>query len=123
MQKQVLFATATLSALTYCLLGRQRPVKPPAPPPAEKEFVISTTSRLVLLDVSVKDSAGGFAAGLTKDNFKITEDGKAQIITQFADADIPVTIGLAIDESGSMRPKRPEVITAALALIQASNPA
>ena len=76
----------------------------------------------MLLDVSVKDSAGGFAAGLTKDNFKITEDGKVQTITQFADADIPVTIGLAIDESGSMRPKRPEVITAALAFIQASNP-
>ena len=88
----------------------------------EKEFTISTTSRLVLLDVSVKDTAGGFVAGLTKDNFRIMEDGKPQTISQFADADIPVTIGLVVDESGSMRPKRPEVITAALSFISASNP-
>lgn len=135
MNKQALFAILTLAALTYGIVGQppgrkaskssQKTSQASAPsqaPAAEKEFTISTTSRLVLLDVSVKDSAGGFVAGLTKDNFKITEEGKPQPITQFADSDIPVTIGLIIDESGSMRPKRPEVITAALAFIQASNP-
>ena len=123
MDKRVLFTTVAFAALTYGIFGQQ-PGKKAAgtAPAAEKEFVISTTSQLVLLDVSVKDSAGGFAAGLTKDNFRVTEDGKPQTISQFADSDIPVTIGLAIDESGSMRSKRPEVITAALAFIQASNP-
>ena len=86
------------------------------------EFTISTTSRLVLLDISVKDSAGGFVSGLTKDNFKIFEDGKPQEITQFANADIPVTAGLVVDESGSMLPKRAQVITAALVFNSASNP-
>jgi VWFA-related protein len=85
-------------------------------------FIIHTTSRLVLLDVSVKDGAGGFVSGLTKDDFKVYENGKLQTITQFADADVPVTVGIVVDESGSMRPKRAQVITAALVFNEASNP-
>jgi len=88
---------------------------------AAQEFTIRTTSRLVLLDVSVRDAAGGRISGLPKENFGVFEDGKPQQITQFAHADIPVTVGLVVDESGSMRQKQPEVITAALAFIQASN--
>jgi Ca-activated chloride channel family protein len=89
---------------------------------AQNDFTIRTTSRLVLLDVSVKDSKGGFAAGLTKDCFRVYEDGRPQEITEFANADIPVTVGILVDTSGSMRSKRTEVITAALAFITASNP-
>jgi Ca-activated chloride channel homolog len=96
--------------------------KQPAKSDASEDYVIRTTSRLVLLDVSVRDPQGGLITGLTKDNFKIYENGKQQTISQFANADIPVAVGLVVDESGSMRPKRPEVITAALAFIQASNP-
>jgi Ca-activated chloride channel family protein len=86
------------------------------------DFTIRTTSRLVLLDVSVKDASGGFVSGLSKDRFQVYENGRPQQITHFADADIPVTVGIAVDESGSMRPKRAEVITAALTFNQASNP-
>ncbi len=101
----------------------ERVQPPPAasePPPGD--FTIRANVKLVLLDVSVKDSAGGFVSGLTKDNFTVSEDGKPQTITQFASQDAPVSIGIVVDESGSMRPKRPEVITAALALIGGSNP-
>src|ERR1039457_6495489 len=49
----------------------------------DQDYTIRTTSRLVLLDVSVKDSASGFVSGLTKDNFKIYEEGKPQQISQF----------------------------------------
>lgn len=87
-----------------------------------QEFTIRTTSRLVLLDVSVKDATGGLVSGLARENFQIYEDGKPQQITHFARADIPVTVGLVVDESGSMRHKQPEVIAAAGAFIQASNP-
>lgn len=87
-----------------------------------QEYTIRTTSRLVLLDVSVKDIAGGLVSGLSSENFKVYEDGKLQRITQFAHADTPVTIGLVVDESGSMLPKRMEVIAAAVEFIQASNP-
>jgi len=86
------------------------------------DFTIKTTSRLVLLDVSVKDTSGGFVTGLSKDDFKVYENGMQQQITQFANADIPVTVGIAVDESGSMRRKRSEVVTAALVFNQASNP-
>ena len=85
-------------------------------------YTIRTTSRLVLLDVSVKDPKGGFVSGLGQENFKVYENGKLQQITQFANADIPVTVGILVDESGSMRPKREEVIAAALEFIKASNP-
>ena len=88
----------------------------------QQNFTIRTTSRLVLLDVSVKDPLGGFVSDLTQDNFKVYENGRPQQITQFANADIPVTVGILVDESGSMRPKRTEVITAALEFIKASNP-
>ena len=88
----------------------------------DQDYTIRTTSRLVLLDVSVKDSAGGFVSGLTKDNFKIYEEGKPQQISQFGGADQPVTVGIVVDESGSMGPKRAEAIAAALEFIKASNP-
>jgi Ca-activated chloride channel homolog len=87
-----------------------------------RDFTIQTTSRLVLLDVSVKDAAGGFVSGLMKDDFKVFENGKPVAISQFSNADIPVTVGVAVDESGSMRPKRAQVVTAALVFFQASNP-
>ncbi len=87
-----------------------------------QNYTLRTTSRLVLLDVSVKDAKGGFVSDLTRDRFKVYEDGKLQDISQFANADVPVTVGLIIDESGSMRPKRPDALTAALEFIHASNP-
>ncbi|HEV2690993.1 MAG TPA: VWA domain-containing protein [Bryobacteraceae bacterium] len=104
------------------VLGGSQGNKPDKPKQGDQEYTIRTTSRLVLLDVSVKDAAGGYVSGLTKDNFKVYENGKPQQISQFADADIPVTVGLVVDESGSMRPKRPDVIAAALSFIEASNP-
>lgn len=90
--------------------------------PPGGEFRISTDVELVLLDVSVKQAKGGYVSGLTKDNFQIYENGAAQKITEFASADIPVAVGLVLDDSGSMKFKRPEVITAGLVFVGASNP-
>jgi Ca-activated chloride channel family protein len=113
-----------LSATALAVVGWNQEKQPAATKPQElqQDFTIRTTSRLVLLDVSVKDSEGGFVSGLTKENFKVLENGKPQEITQFANADIPVTVGIVVDESGSMRPKKSHVVTAALEFIQASNP-
>jgi Ca-activated chloride channel family protein len=85
-------------------------------------LIISTDVELVILDVGVKDAQGGYVSGLTAEDFRIYEDKKPQQIKYFSRSDIPVTIGLVIDNSGSMRSKRPGVITAALALVGASNP-
>jgi len=112
-----------VALLVLCIaIGADQKKDPAKSKPESQDYTIRTTSRLVLLDVSVKDPKGGFIAGLKKDNFKVFENGKQQEISEFADADIPVTVGLAVDESGSMSPKRTEVIAAALAFIQSSNP-
>jgi Ca-activated chloride channel homolog len=92
-----------------------------APELPEQPFKLSTTAEFVLLDVSVKDAAGAPVSKLGKDDFRVYEDGKLQQITHFASDDVPVTVGLVIDTSGSMRPKYPSVVTAALAFIRASN--
>jgi Ca-activated chloride channel family protein len=94
----------------------------PAGKSSDEPFKLSTTAELVLLDVSVKSATGDHVSGLTKDSFRVYEDGKLQTVSHFASEDVPVTAGLVIDTSGSMRAKRPEVLTAALALIGASNP-
>jgi len=86
------------------------------------EYTILTESRLVLLDVSVQKSGGGRVGGLEKDNFQVFDNGKAMPISVFANHDVPVTVGILVDESLSMRRKRADVIAAARAFIGASNP-
>jgi hypothetical protein len=86
------------------------------------DFRISTNVDLVLLDVSVKDPKGGYVSRLTKDNFKIEENGIPQKIASFSNADVPVEAGLVLDDSGSVRGKRADVNVAALTLVDASNP-
>jgi Ca-activated chloride channel homolog len=90
--------------------------------PQADEYTISTNSDLVLLDVSVKDAAGGYATGLKRGNFQVFEDGRPRTITQFSSADVPVTVGLVLDNSGSMLMKRRDVIMAGLAFAADSNP-
>jgi VWFA-related protein len=97
------------------------PAQVPAVESSDQPFKLSVTAELVLLDVSVKDAAGQHVGSLSKDNFKVYEDGKLQKITQFAGDDVPVTVGLVIDTSGSMRPKYDSVVVAALSFIRASN--
>jgi VWFA-related protein len=90
--------------------------------PQSGDFRISTNVDLVLLDVSVRDSKGGYASDLSQDNFHIEENGVPQKITSFSNADLPVAAGLLLDDSGSMKPKRDEVNTAGLTFVDASNP-
>lgn len=85
-------------------------------------FKITTEVDLVLLDVSVKDPKGGYVVDLTKDNFHVYENGALQKITEFVASDIPVAVGLVMDNSGSMQRKRASLIDAGLAFIGASNP-
>jgi len=88
----------------------------------EKPFTITAHSELVLLDVSVKEAKGGYLSNLKKENFQVHENGKLQTISHFSSEDTPITVGLVIDDSRSMRPKRVEVVNSALAFINASNP-
>jgi len=90
--------------------------------PAPQDTTIRTDVNLVQLPVTVTDTAGHTVSGLTKDAFRVFVDNQAQEITVFQGEDAPVTAGIVIDNSSSMRPKVKEVIAAGLAFARASNP-
>ena len=76
----------------------------------------------VVLNVSVFDDGTHLVNDLKKDDFKVWEDGVPQTIAAFQHQDLPVSMGILIDNSGSMRDKRVAVNEAALDLVRASNP-
>jgi Ca-activated chloride channel homolog len=86
------------------------------------DYTIGVNVDMVVLQATALDRKGALVSGLEKDDFQIYEDGALQPIKHFSHADIPVTVGLVIDNSGSMRPKRYDVIAAALAFARSSNP-
>jgi VWFA-related protein len=96
----------------------------PPPPPGQQRpgASIKVDVSLVVLHTSVLDDRGRFVDGLKEENFRVTEDKVEQKMSVFKREDIPVSMGLVIDNSGSMRDKRPRVNEAALTLVQTSNP-
>ena len=100
--------------------GQEQPA--PQNKPDTKQGRISLNVNLVVLHTSVLDDRGKFVEGLTQDNFRVYEDKVEQKLAVFKREDIPVSMGLVIDNSGSMRDKRPRVNEAALTLVQSSNP-
>jgi len=104
------------------------PGPPPPPPPGQaansgkQGSSIKVDVNLVVLHTTVLDDRQRFADGLKQENFRIFEDKVEQKLSVFKREDVPVSMGLVIDNSGSMREKRPRVNEAALTLVQASNP-
>ena len=78
--------------------------------------------RVVVLQATVRSKSGEMVTDLKSDAFTVFEDGKRQTVTLFNRDDVPVSLGIAIDNSGSMRLKRASVEAAALAFVRASNP-
>lgn len=76
----------------------------------------------VLLNCVVVDQKGRFVTDLHKRNFHIWEDGALQTNRSFIHSDLPVSMGLLIDSSGSMRDKRSAIHFAALDFLKKSNP-
>jgi len=76
----------------------------------------------VVLHTTVLDDRQRFADGLKLENFRVYEDKAEQKLSVFRREDVPVSMGLVIDNSGSMRDKRPRVNEAAITLVQSSNP-
>jgi Ca-activated chloride channel homolog len=83
--------------------------------------VFSSRAELVVVHVTVKDRRGAYATGLPREAFRIIEDGTPQRIDFFTGEDSPVTVGLLVDSSGSMRDGRERVIAAASAFAEGSN--
>jgi len=89
---------------------------------AEGAFVFRKKVDEVVLHATVVDEKQRMVTSLEKGDFNVYEDGYAQTISSFRHEDIPVAMGIVVDNSGSMREKRQKVNAAALNLVRASNP-
>ena len=108
------------------------PVRSPDPdvPAAQSElsrgskgqFTLQRDVEEVVLNATVVDDHGRFVENLQKDNFKVAEDGTPQVIASFEHQDIPISLAILVDNSGSMRTKRQAVNSSAIDLVKASNP-
>jgi VWFA-related protein len=97
-------------------------VTQPIPNKSAEMYALQVSVNRVILNATVVDSHNMPVAGMSEGEFKVYEDGVLQQIKTFSHEDIPVTVGILIDNSGSMMPKRNDVIAAALAFARASNP-
>ncbi len=112
----------------------QDPQNPPSPdqqqapdqnqPPANDNstFVFKAEVQNVILHATVVDDKNHLVMSLGKDAFTVFENNQPQAIVSFAREDVPVAMGIIIDNSGSMREKRDKVNKAALNLVRSSNP-
>lgn len=85
-------------------------------------YTIRVNTNLVVLSATVVDRHNALVSGLEKDSFQVYENHVLQQIKDFSHEDVPVAVGLVIDNSGSMGQKRADVIAAALSFAQSSNP-
>ncbi len=113
-------ALVLMAAASFSGRAQQAP-----PPPQEHpgEFAIQRDVNLVVLHASVVNARGQFVPGLQQENFRVYEDKVEQKLAVFRQEDVPVSLGIVIDNSGSMREKKDAVVTAALTFVKTSNPA
>ena len=91
------------------------------PVPAATPFRVDST--LVLVPITVTDHRGAIVSGLPRDAFTVTEDGVRQQIRSFTQEDVPVSMGIVLDLSGSMRPLLGRAKESLRTLLENSNPA
>jgi Ca-activated chloride channel homolog len=103
-------------------LESKTPQETTTPKTKGKGLKIEVNVDLVMMYTSVFDKNGHFMGGLKENNFKLYEDGVDQKIDRFSQEDAPLSMGILLDLSGSMRGKIDQVNKAALAFIRASNP-
>lgn len=128
--------TFFLAAIGVCLatgaLARQsqpqvspstQPQAPNAPQDTQQgPYKIRSQVSLVVLHASILNDRGTFVPGLKQESFRVFEDKVEQKLSVFKQEDVPVSFGLVIDNSGSMRDKRLQVNAAALTFVKTSNP-
>ena len=88
----------------------------------EEPTIFRADTRLVVLHATVVDKNGKFVTNLPQSAFHVFENNVEQPIKKLIREDVPVSMGLIVDNSGSMRTKRGRVEASAVALVKASNP-
>jgi Ca-activated chloride channel homolog len=107
--------------------SQQAPPGPAVPPPEDsfkiqKGQPIRTETQITLVGASVTDPLGRLVTGLQQENFRIFEDGVEQEIVRFSSEDVPVSIGVIFDMSGSMADKIDKSRQAAVQFFRTANP-
>jgi Ca-activated chloride channel family protein len=92
------------------------------PGPGGGQYKLAVDVDLVIFNVTVTDPRGRHVSLLKQGDFHIYEENRLQDITLFKAEDVPASVGLIIDNSGSMHNKRGDVTKAALAFAASSNP-
>lgn len=117
-------AVLVLFALLTCVLSAQD--QPPLPEQSTKPDVAThnlvVDVDVVLTTVTVTDRSGRFVTGLEKENFKIFEDKVPQEVTYFSSEDIPLSVGIILDVSGSMKDKLKTAVEAAITFMKGGSP-
>jgi VWFA-related protein len=108
----------TGAALALAMIPLLAQVKDTPPP----DTTFRSDTRLVVLHATVVDKSGKFVTNLQQSAFHVFENNVEQPIKKVLREDVPVSMGLIVDNSGSMRTKRARVEASALALVKASNP-
>jgi VWFA-related protein len=124
LNKRTFLIISTLTFVAgFAVLGQQAPA-PPAqlPPGADTGTTFRSDTREVVLHTTVVDKNGHLVTTLGRDAFQVFENGAPQRIRSFKREDVPVSMGLVVDNSGSMRDKRTKVEAACLVLVKESNP-
>jgi Ca-activated chloride channel family protein len=114
MRTRLMVATSLTASFAAVVAAATAQVRPPG--------FVSTSAELVVLPVTVSDKHGNLVADLPRERFIVYDNGRSQSVELFSNEDAPVTVGLVIDSSGSMGPKLPEVIIAAMTFARRSNP-
>ncbi len=116
-RKSCFIIALSLSTLMVAAQDKPQPQKGQT----DKDYSLRVQTVEVNLPVSVLDKEGRPVDGLKQENFQVFEDKVQQTIKTFRHEDIPLSLGLVIDNSGSMRNKRERVNSAALAFVRESN--
>jgi Ca-activated chloride channel family protein len=109
-------ATAVVFAALMVVLEGQQPQAPPARPGSEDQgFRFKSGVELINVTATVSDASGRFVSGLRQEDFTVYEDNQPVTVTHFNADRVPVSLGIALDTSGSMAGQKIEAAQAALA--------
>ena len=107
---RVLVALSLATVVPLALAGQQRP----EPDPDDPEFVFRSGVELINVTATVTDARGRFVSGLTRDDFRVYQDGELVDVTHFNNERVPVSLGIALDTSGSMEGRKMDAAQRAL---------
>ena len=110
MTRRVLAALSLAAVVPLVVAGQQRPEQEPD----DRAFVFRSGVELINVTATVTDARGRFVSGLTKDDFLVYQDGELVEVTHFNNERVPVSLGIALDTSGSMEGRKMDAAQRAL---------